>query len=494
MVQAGSGVRIALVLVTAAVAGAVTAATLPVGPVTTVHALAVMTSGLLLGAVGGWAGRSAWMVVPLVLAYGIALEIVRLDVSVPTIDDVRLDSIYGVLALTVSRGLHAILLVLPMLVGARLGVALTRRRAGTPPGPRRGLVLTSVLGVLTLVLAALIVRPASTPAVLGPDGQPVGVAALETVSLGGDDHALMIRAADPGRPVLLYLSGGPGQSDMALARALAEPWVDDVVFATYDQRGNGKSYGALFPTDETTLERVVADTVEVAEYLRDRFDEDRIYLMGESWGTILGVRTVQQRPDLFAAYLGSGQMVNVRETDRRIYRDLQEYATRTGDTDLAATLQEIGEPPYADIPWANAQILAAYDHLYDPYEPAAGYRARGEASGLDGFGILGTEYSLIDKANVLRGLIDTFTVMYPQIQDIDFRRDATRLEVPVYILDGAAELDGRRELLLEWFTLLDAPEKRLITFDDAAHAVAFEQADAVEQLLRDDVIPRTSGR
>ena len=132
-----------------------------------------------------------------------------------------------------------------------------------------------------------------------------------------------------------------------------------------------------------------------------------------------------------------------------------------------------------------------YERLYGPYTPSAGYVARGEASGLDPFGVLGSEYSLVDKANVLRGLMDTFAVMYPQIQGLDLRREASRLEVPVVMLDGAAELAGRRDLALEWFAGLDAPSKRLVTYEGAAHSVAFEQADEVQRLLVETVIPET---
>ncbi|HXV94307.1 MAG TPA: alpha/beta fold hydrolase [Pseudonocardia sp.] len=494
--RGAQGLGIAVVVVLGAAAGLGTALVAPLGPVTMVQGLLVMLLGALLGLAGGGIVRSAWAVVPLGIAYAAAMELGRWAVSLPTVDAIRFDSLYGALAFLVGRGLHGLLLLLPMILGARIGADLARRRSGAVTHRTRRSVVTGLVALLTIALAALVARPSSTPPVTDAAGQevPGSVAALETVTLGGDEHALMVRAADPDRPVLLYLSGGPGQSDLALARVLSEPWQDDVVFATYDQRGNGKSYPALLPTDEATLDRAVADTIELSEYLRDRFGEEKIYLMGESWGTILGVLAVQQRPDLYHAWIGSGQMVNVAETDRRIYRDLQEYAARTGDTALAATLTDIGEPPYADIPWANAEVMAAYDYLYDPYTPSEGYLARGEASGLDPFGVKGVEYDLMEKADVLRGLVDTFSVMYPQIQDVDFRRDVPRLEVPVYVLDGAAELDGRRALALEWYELVDAPDKRLVTFEGAAHAVAFEQADAVERLLVEDVIPRTLNR
>ncbi|WNB86973.1 alpha/beta fold hydrolase [Cellulomonas sp. ATA003] len=440
--------------------------------------------------------RSAWVVVPVAVVYLGAVEIARTPSVLPSVHDVRLDSTYGVLALVLGRGVPALLLLLPMVLAARTATA-SMRSGGLRSRRSRTAQLTTVgVGVLTAALTVVLVLPASTPPVLGADGDvvPGSIATLDSVQLGGDDHAVMIRAADPANPVLLYLSGGPGQSDLAFARVLSEPWIDDVVFATLDQRGNGKSYEALLPTDEATLARAVADVAELTEYLRTRFDEQKVILMGESWGTLLGVLAVQQRPDLFHAWIGSGQMVDVLETDRRIYRDLQAYAERTGDAAVAQLTREIGEPPYADLPWANARVLAAYDHLYDPYRPSDGYLDRGTAARVGPWGVLGVEYTLMEKLAVLRGVLDTFTVMYPQIQGIDLRRDASRLDVPVFVLDGAAELDGRRELALEWYAGLQAPSKRLITFDGAAHAVAFEQADAVDRLLTEEVIPLVIGR
>jgi pimeloyl-ACP methyl ester carboxylesterase len=203
------------------------------------------------------------------------------------------------------------------------------------------------------------------------------------------------------------------------------------------------------------------------------------------------VLAVQQRPDLFHAWISSGQMVDVVETDGRIYDELVALAGRSGDTDLAARLAAMGPPPYRDLPWSNAEVLTRYGLIEPPYTPSAGYVARGEAAGLDPFGALGTEYDLVQKTAVLRGLIDMFAIMYPQLYDLDLRRDAARLEVPVYQLDGTGELAGRRDLALEWFESLEAPSKELVTFEGAGHAVAFEQADAVADLLAETIIPAT---
>ncbi len=487
-------VAAAIALVFAAAIGVVVTAIAPLGPTTTGQAVLIMAVSALVGVVGGRLVGSRWILVPLILVTIIAIELTRRDVGVPTVGPLRLDTPYGILAALLTRGVHGLLMVLPMALGVIVGRSFAPRHARSPADRSTQRPIGSwLLGLAVIGLGLIVIWPPATPPIPGPDGLPVAgsLAELTTVRLGDSDQTIMVRAVNPDAPVLLYLSGGPGQSDLALARAQVSGWEQDLVFVDLDQRGNGKSYSTLLPLSALTLDRAVSDVIELTDYLRDRFDEDRIYLMGESWGTILGVLAVQRRPDLYHAWIGSGQMVDIVETDRRVYDDLVAYAAGAGDTALADKLAEIGAPPYRDIPWANANLLAWYDHLYPSYTPSAGYLARGEASGLDPFGVLGSEYSFIEKTNVLRGLIDTFAILYPQLYEIDFRASVPKLEVPVYQLDGGAELEARRSLALEWFKALEAPSKQLITFEDAAHAVAFEQGDAVQRLLVESIIPTT---
>jgi pimeloyl-ACP methyl ester carboxylesterase len=472
-----------------AVTALISSGPMPRGPVTGGQGLLVIGTSLLVGIAAGYLMRSRWALLLAPLAYIAAYELARIGIAGASLEAFRFDSIYGIAAFAAGRGFHALLALLPMVVGVSIGLAIAR--------PRRLLALVPT-GILTLAvfgLAILVALPASTPPVLGPNGQPVAgsIAELTTVELGGQDQAISIRAADPDNPVLLYLSGGPGQSDIAFARALLEPLTQDFVVVVWDQRGSGKSYAALDPTSTYTLEGLVDDTIALTDYLRDRFAEDKIYLLGESWGSTLGVLAVQERPDLFHAYIGSGQMVSQRETDRIIWRDLLAYADRTGNGELYDQILTLGEPPYRDTPWANSLIMGYYGLLETPYTPPAAYIARGEASGVGQFGLFGSEYSFVENANLIRGLVDMFSLMYPQLQEIDLRTDVSELDVPVYVLDGANELLGRRDLALEWFEGLNAPHKELITYPDGGHAVAFENVDALHRLMVDEVVPATYG-
>lgn len=470
--------------------GFLTALYMPRGPVTAAHLWLVLFSSLAIGLIGGLALRSRWAYLLLPLIYIVTIELTRLNVVGPTVDALRLDNPFGILALIVGRGFHGLVAFLPLWLGIGLGLAWAQGQSAW----RQPLLL--LLALFVIALAVFNAIPARTPPVLDANGNPIpgSLAELTKVRLGGQEQAIMLHGRSPDLPVLLYLSGGPGQSDLAYSRVLLADLAQDFVVVGWDQRGAGKSYAALDPTSDLTLDQAIADTIELTNYLRRRFDEDKIYLMGESWGTTLGVLTVQQRPDLYHAWIGSGQMVSQRETDRQLYHDVLALAERTGDAALRDQMLAFGEPPYADVPYPNAVVMSNYPRLETPYTPPRAYIERGTAANLGPYGIFGSEYNFVEKVNVLRGLIDMFSILYPQIQHIDFRQDVPRLEVPVYLLDGAAELPARRDLALEWVEMLDAPSKRLYTFADAGHSVAFEQFEALHQILTGTIMPETYPR
>lgn len=493
----GLGIGIAAAL--SSLVGFVIALTMPHGPATAGQALTVMVTGLALGLIAGLVMRNRWAILLTGLVYIAAAELGRLDAVGPTVDAIRLDNAFGILAFLLGRGFHGLVGLLPVIPGVVLGMAWAERiRGRLPSAPSSQLrkvvrwTPTALISLFVLALAVLILLPASTPPILGTDGEPISgsIAELTTVSVGGQDQALMIRAYDANKPVLLYLSGGPGQSSLPWPRVLFEDLTRDFVLVAWDQRGTGKSYVALDPTSTLTLDQVVADTIDVTNYLRERFDEDKIYLLGESWGTTLAVLAAQQRPDLYHAIISSGQMVSQRETDRRLYHEVLDYAARTGNEALAEQMQTFGEPPYEDM-YAYAFVMGYYEALYKPYTLPPAYIKKGAEANLGPWNVLGREYNFVEKINVFRGFLDVASILYPQLQQIDFRQDVPRLETAIYVLDGAAELSARRDLALEWFDLLDAPFKRIYTFENAAHATAFEQFEAFQQIMVETVLPET---
>lgn len=490
-------IQVLLVVVLTAGMGWLTVSRMPRLTASPEQAMILIGVSVVVGILGGWLHRSRWMMLIVPLVFILSLELGRPEIAGPSVGRLRLDETYGLLAFGLGRLIPGVISVLSILLGVRLGRILDRFLeqgslfVGTDSSG--SFLSLGILFVLVGGLAVLIALPGSTPEIVDQNGEkiPGSIASLEEVNLNGSKQTILIRAQNPDKPVLLYLSGGPGQSDLGFTRVLFEDLTDDFVVVSWDQRGVGKSYAAIDPTTELTLGQAVQDTVDLTNYLRERFEEDKIYLLGESYGSLLGVLTVQERPDLYYAWIGSGQMVDIAETDRRLYNRLLDYADQHDLPELKQQMLAYEEPPYQDIPYANGTVMGYYEALYEPYRPPQEYIDRGTSARLGPMNILSSEYSLIDRFNVLRGLVDMFSLLYPQLQEIDFRQDVTSLEVPIYILDGAAEVPARRDLTLEWYQMVQAPEKQIFTFENAAHSVAFEQFQELERILNEIILPAT---
>jgi proline iminopeptidase len=468
----------------------------PRGPLTTADALGSMAISLVVGIVTGIVLRSRWAMLTMPVSFLVAFELARLGSEGPSVDGVEF-STYGLLALVVGRGFHGLISLLPLLLGAAIGAGVARRALGVDTSTvgrrglriaRRGVAAMTATGLV--VLAAGLVRPASTNAIVDSGGNVVegSVAELRSVDVNGHDLAMMIRGHNARNPVLLYLAGGPGGSEMGAMRNHLPALEEHFTVVTWDQRGAGKSYDELDPASTLTLDSYVDDTLAVTDYLRDRFDQDKIYVLGQSWGSTLAVLAVQAAPEKYAAMIGAGQMVSQLATDRIFYDDTRAWAVENGNDGLVDKLDEIGPPPYDRM--LNYETALSYEHEVYPYDHT------GNSEGEGGFSenFLVREYALIDQVHLLGAFMDTFSVLYPQLQDIDFRTTATEFVVPVYFVQGAHEADGRADVFAEWYPDVRAPVKDMVVFETSGHRPLFEQPDEFVDYMVDTVLAQTAPR
>lgn len=334
---------------------------------------------------------------------------------------------------------------------------------------------------------------AHTPAIRGVDGKPLpnSIASLEKVKLGGVDQWLIIRGEDVNKPVLLFLSGGPGGSEAARVTRFNQELEKHFVVVVWEQRGCAKSYPSLTPKSDLTVDQYVADIIELTNLLRARFDEQKVYLVGHSWGSIIGVRAAQQRPDLFHAYIGTAQMVDVLETDILIYQMMMDHAIATGDSQFIQVLEAQGEPPYFGMspvqPYSTlfGREYAVYEY---PNIKSEEYRRDGDILLLM---LKQPEYGWLDRLYYLLSLMNTFNVVYPQLQEMDFRLDTIRLDLPVYLILGRHDMNNPSQIPEEYFDLLQAPDKQLYFFEDSGHGMIWEEAEKFHDIMVNTVLPET---
>ena len=471
----GAGRRWALTVATATAAGLLAGWWIPRGPTTTVQAVVALVTALGLGFLAGRLTGSRWAFLITPVTFAVFFELVRLRVDGPTVDGIRLDGIYGVMMFITGRGVDAVLILLPMAVGVGYGLVASRRSAGSEPRHRRaGRVLLIVATLAVVVLLAALLRPASTEQIAANGS----VSELVDVRIGGHDQSILIRGASADAPVLLYLEGGPGGTGIGRVRNAGEALEQDFVVAVWDQRGTGKSYDELDPTSSLTVEQTVDDAIAVTDYLRERFDQSKIYLVGSSWGTTLGVLAVQREPDKFHAYVGTGQMVDQFETDKLMYAESIADAEARGDDDAAEKLRVLGPPPYEDTlayPLALSSNPKWIDFEHgDDYNRAAEYPAC----------LFVGEYSLIEQLRGMGAIAETFNVLYPQLRNTDFRVQVPSLDVPVFVVSGEYEASGRSTLAREWFEGLSAPAKEYVVFAHSGHTPPYDEPGRFADYMR----------
>ena len=342
-----------------------------------------------------------------------------------------------------------------------------------------GRAAIGLLAAVVLVVTVAVALPARTEPIRTADGTTAadGIAELTTVTSGGHEFGLMIRGVDAAAPVLLYVPGAPGGSEIGAMRRHLAGLEQHFVVATWDRRGGAKSYGALDPTSTFTMDEEIRHALAMASYLRERFRRDRIYLVGASGGSLIGVLAVQRRPEIFHAYVGAGQAVNPRGTDRIQYDDTLAWARRTGDTTLARKLTDLGPPPYGD--------LYSYEPLLASEGGAFGYdraqNAEGAAGSAENIGV--PEYTLLDKVHYLTGIMDSLDILYPRYQDVDLRTRVRQLPVPVYFVMGAHEVPARMTYLQQWHALLQAPHNEVVVLRTSGHRPQFEQPAQFVQVM-----------
>ena len=206
-------------------------------------------------------------------------------------------------------------------------------------------MLAELAGAISIALLAIFASQllASTPPILDVNSKPIpnSIAVLEKVKLGGSEEWISIRGKDSRNPVLLFLAGGPGGSQLVTARRALAGLEDRFVVVNWDQPGAGKSFDAV-DRSKLTPDRYITDTHELVLNLRQRFGKEKVYLLGESWGSALGIMVVQRYPELFHAFIGTGQMVAFLENDLICYDFALRLAQKRGDTKQVEKLKQQG--------------------------------------------------------------------------------------------------------------------------------------------------------
>ncbi|HXM44508.1 MAG TPA: alpha/beta hydrolase [Bryobacteraceae bacterium] len=308
-----------------------------------------------------------------------------------------------------------------------------------------------------------------------------GIDEANYVKIGGLEQWITIRGEERNNPVLLLLHGGPGDATNPWGYAGFRTWMKYFTVVQWDQRGAGRTFGrnGAAAASTITIERMVQDGVELAELLSKKLQKNKIVLVGHSWGSILGIFMAKARPELFYAFVGTGQVADPRRNYAAAYAALVERASRDGNSRALQELNEVGPPPYKD--GKGFAIQRKWSNLFEGADVFL-------ASTL-GFALTAPGYSLGDVNDWFEGQGVSAEHLVPQTSALDPKLLGGEFAVPVFVIQGAEDFTTPTSLAQTYLNSLHAPRKAFATIGGAGHFAVFTKQDVFLKELRARVLP-----
>jgi len=329
---------------------------------------------------------------------------------------------------------------------------------------------------------------------------PKGIEELKPVKIGGVDQWLHIRGRNCENPVLLYLHGGPGYPLIGFMDAIQRPWEDYFTVVHWDQRQVGKSY---YPADDNnaplTIQQMLDDADEVIQYLRDHLEQDKLFVLGHSWGSVLGIHMVKNRPEWLHAYIGVGQVVNMMDNERVAYERLLGHAIEQNEEALVARLLTIAPYPDPEHPGKSlgeeeggfvreelsrlaGEALAHHTPFQDFIQMMAFEQLISPHLTLTDI----AHYAIGDKPAIARAPYQ----LTEEYMTTDLPRDVgSRFEVPIFFFSGKHDWQVPVSLSDQWFERIEAPYKELLHFEESSHFIINEEPGKFLTALVNKVLP-----
>jgi proline iminopeptidase len=319
---------------------------------------------------------------------------------------------------------------------------------------------------------------------------PNGIDSLERVRIGGIDQWIEVRGQNVDNPILLFIHGGPGVAFIPLAGAFQDPWESRFTVVEWDQRGAGKTYASNdkeLQRRTMNLPQMEQDTLEIVNYLRDRFHRKKIFVVGHSWGSVLGLWLAHEHPDLLYAYVGVGQVINMQQNAEVMYRDdLQEAHNRQNQTAIAQ-LESIAPFPTPEMDFRKTNIVNGWAaRLLGP--PSSDTEFTNVKRILTSV-VSAPEYSLADDSGFVRGQMFSINILIPQLFKTDLTQLGTDFRVPIFFFEGRKDPFCRPSLVWDYSQTIQAPQKEFVWFDESGHFPFYEEPQKFTDELFQRVLP-----
>ncbi|MBU3091054.1 alpha/beta hydrolase [Clostridium sp. CF011] len=350
------------------------------------------------------------------------------------------------------------------------------------------IVIGTIIGLLLIMLFILwLWGPGKVESYLDENGNVLegSVSEIARVEIGGLEQGMIIKGKKDTNPVLLFLHGGPGNPEYVLAKEYNINLEDYFTVCWWEQRGSGMSYSSSIEKGSITLDQMIFDTVEVTNYLRERFGKEKIYIMGHSWGSFLGINSIDRYPELYEAYLGIGQVVNQFESEKLGYELMLSTAEANGDEKSIKNLKKFTLNTPEDI---TTDYLMVRSSIMNEQGYGVFHMPKSKCGLLMPI-FKAKEYTIKDKYGYAAGsLLSLEQPMNHSINITNLNETIKELKVPVYIFHGIYDKQVSYDIALKYYEGLKAPKKQFYKFENSAHSPFMEEVDKFMGIIKEDIL------
>ncbi|MFN8256969.1 MAG: alpha/beta hydrolase [Bacteroidales bacterium] len=350
------------------------------------------------------------------------------------------------------------------------------------------ITLYTIAGAITLsiviTLFIWIKSPGKAQPIEDKSGNPIpgSISVIEKVKLGGIDQYLIIRGQDSLKPVMLYLHGGPGSPEFPFMKETNTDIEKDFVMVYWEQRCAGKSFSDSIATEGLSVETLISDTRELSQILAKRFKKEKIYLLGHSWGSFLGIQTVARYPELFHAYFSVGQVCYQYRGEQLSYEWVKKEAELKNDK---KSIQKLAEIHFPD----SAGSIQQWMRYLMPERGLVMKLGGGVMHKMDGMWplikivLFTQEYTLKEKINYAKGNLVSLRELWPSVIHSNLVEKFDSVQVPVYFFQGKFDYQTPTSLAYEFYTKLKAPVKEFYLFENSAHSPMMEEIEKFNKIV-----------
>ncbi|ALS29137.1 alpha/beta hydrolase [Paenibacillus sp. 32O-W] len=320
------------------------------------------------------------------------------------------------------------------------------------------------IGIIIFVLLIVtgMVFPTWTPRIKGD----YSISTLGQVEINGTGHEVMIRGADRRNPIVIFVHGGPGCSEIPYVRKYQDLLEERFTIVHYDQRGSGKSYHFFEDYSDLSTDLLVDDLLALTDYVTEKLGQENVLLIGHSFGTYIGMKAAAKAPDKFAAYIGIGQVSDHVKSELDSLDYTIEQAKLAGNARDAERLERLREPIGKGERITPRDMVRKYGGAARLIDDNMDYYT--------GF-LFNPEYNLLDVIRYLKGVSLSQKILLAEEAKNNIVHIVDRLEIPCYFVMGKYDYMTSAKAAKEYFDMLEAPVKEFVLFEKSAHYPQFEE-------------------